>query len=79
MYPSGPNKENAMKKEEPPKDKPKATILGSSLANKRDEEDDYNDEPWEADESKEKKKTFGQKGKGAFDDLDADFADPLPK
>ena len=51
-----------MKKEEPPKDKPKATILGSSLANKRDEEDDYNDEPWEADESKEKKKTFGQKG-----------------
>lgn len=83
VYPSGPNKENAMKKEEPPKDKPKATVLGSSLNHK---EDEYEDEPWEADESKEKKKPnpFDQKVKSAFDDLDDDFNlgggfDPVPK
>lgn len=36
--------------------KPTATVLGSSLNNKHDEEeDDYEDEPWEADESKDKK------------------------
>jgi len=79
LFPAGPNKENAKKKEETTaKDKkPAATVLGSSLNNKHEEDmDEYEDEPWEADESKDKKakpNPFDQKVKGAFDDLDDDF------